>query len=67
MVGFAASLGWEFPPLTARHAATELIHPLERSDRFDELLLVQAQEEGMHLLTRDAKLAAHPLTVTDRR
>lgn len=27
----------------------------------DEMLLVQAQEEGMHLPTRDAKLLVHPL------
>ncbi len=30
---------------------------------FDELLLVQAQEEGMRLLTRDAKLAGHRFAV----
>ena len=32
--------------------------------RFDELLLVQAQEEGLKLATLDRLLVAHPLTVT---
>ena len=62
VVAFAAGVDWEFLPLTARHAA-ELAHSLEHKDPFDELLLVQAQEEGMGLLTRDAKLAGHPFAV----
>lgn len=49
--------------LTADHAAAELAHPLDHKDPFDELLLVQVQEEGMRLLTRDSKLAGHPLAV----
>lgn len=64
MVAFAATMGWEFLPLTARHAAAALAHPLEHKDPFDELLLVQAQEESMRLLTRDSKFAGHPLAVT---
>jgi len=40
MVAFAAGVDWEFLPLTARHAAAELAHPLEHKDPFDELLLV---------------------------
>lgn len=60
VVAFAARMNWEFLPLTARHAAAELTHPLEHKDPFDELLLIQAQEEGMRLLTRDAKLDDHP-------
>lgn len=64
LVAFAAAVDWEFLPLTARHAAAALAHPLEHKDPFDELLLVQAQEEGMRLLTRDAKLARHPFAVT---
>lgn len=51
-------------PLEARHAVAELSHPIEHKDPFDELLLVQAQEEGLRLLTRDAKLSHHPLAVT---
>jgi PIN domain nuclease of toxin-antitoxin system len=63
VVTFAAAIDWELLPLTARHAAAELVQPLEHKDPFDELLLVQAQEEGMRLLTRDTKLIGHPFAV----
>ena len=63
VVAFAAAMDWEFMPLTAYHAAADLIQKLAHKDPFDELLLVQAQEEGMRLLTRDAKLVDHPLAV----
>ncbi|MDE0057290.1 MAG: type II toxin-antitoxin system VapC family toxin [Defluviicoccus sp.] len=53
-----------FLPLTMAHAAAELETPLEHRDPFDELLLVQAQVEGLGLLTADRRLAAHPLAVT---
>lgn len=41
--------------------AAQLHHPLDHKDPFDELLLVQAQESGMKLLTRDGDLQGHPL------
>jgi len=63
IVAFAAAMDWEFLPLTARHAAAALAQPLGHKDPFDELLLVQAQEEGMRLLTRDTKLAGHRFAV----
>ena len=63
MAAFAAAVDWELLPLTARHAAAVLTHPIGHRDPFDEVLLVQAQEEGMRLLTRDEKLAGHPLAV----
>ena len=65
VVAFAAAVGWEFLPLIARHAAAELSHPLDHKDPFDELLLVQAQEEAMRLLTRDTKLMNHPYAAAD--
>ena len=52
-----------FLPMTMRHAASELEAPLDHKDPFDELLLVQAQEEGLRLLTADRRLAGHPLAV----
>jgi PIN domain nuclease of toxin-antitoxin system len=67
VVAFAAAIGWELLPLTARHAAAPLAQPLTHKDPFDELLLVQAQEEGMRLLTRDAKLLGHPLVMPNTR
>ncbi len=51
----------DFLPLTAGHAATPLHEPIPHADPFDELLLVQAQIEGLILLTRDAKLLGHSL------
>ncbi|MCY3597492.1 MAG: type II toxin-antitoxin system VapC family toxin [Rhodospirillales bacterium] len=53
-----------FLPMTMRHAASELEIPLDHGDPFDELLLVQAQEEGLRLLTVDRRLVGHPLAVT---
>ena len=64
LVAFAAGVDWEPLPLTFRHAAANLVVPLAHRDPFDELLLVQAQEEGMRLLTRDAKLVGHPCTIS---
>ena len=54
----------EFVPLEARHAARSLKTPLLHKDPFDELLLVQAQEEGLRLLTSDRLLAGHPWAMT---
>ena len=51
-------------PMTPRHAAEQLETPIPHRHPFDELLLVQAQEEGLHLLTVDQRLAGHPLTIT---
>ena len=51
-------------PMTAGHAARALETPLEHKDPFDELLLVQAQEENLKLLTADRRLAGHPLAIT---
>ena len=52
-----------FLPMTIRHAARELETPLDHKDPFDELLLVQAQEEGLKLLTADRQLAGHPMAI----
>ena len=57
-------LGLDFVPLTARHAACPLETPVPHRDPFDELLLVQAQVEGLRLLTVDRQLVNHPLAVT---
>ena len=49
--------------MTPAHAAQPLETPLPHRDPFDELLLVQAQEEGLKLLTRDRLLIGHPPAV----
>jgi len=66
IVAFAEAMARQFLPLTARHAAAELAQPVDHKDPFDELLLVQAQEEGLRLLTRDSKLVTYPLAATAR-
>ena len=49
--------------LDADLAAKSLTTPMLHNDPFDELLLVIAQERGLRLLTRDQKLAGHPLAL----
>ena len=56
--------GVTFLTMTARHAASDLETPISHRDPFDELLLVQAQEEGLRLLTADRRLIGHPLAIT---
>lgn len=60
------AMGWRIVPLAAAHAIADLREPLGHKDPFDELLLVQAQDEGRRLLTRDRQLAGHPLAVKVR-
>ena len=50
--------------LTTRHAAREFDIPLDHKNPFDELLLIQAQEEGLKLLTTDRWIIGHPLAIT---
>lgn len=57
-------LGLTMLPLAATHAATVLQQSIAHSDPFDELLLAQAQSEGLKLFTRDRLLRDHPLAVT---
>ena len=52
-----------FLPMTPSHAARSLEVPMAHKDPFDEILLVQAQEEGLKLLTIDQHLIGHPLAV----
>ena len=51
-------------PMTMQHAARRLEVPIAHKDPFDEILLVQAQEEGLKLLTMDRQLMGHPLAIT---
>ena len=52
-----------FLPMAVSHAARELATPIDHKDPFDELLLVQAQEEELKLLTADRRIAGHPLAI----
>lgn len=53
-----------FVPMGMRHAAQALDVPLTHRNPFDELLLFQAQEEGLQLLSADRLLADHPPAIT---
>lgn len=61
LLSLAVTAGWTLLPLRPEHAVAALDVPISHKDPFDELLLVQAQVEGMRLLTRDKALAGHPL------
>ena len=53
-----------FLPMTMVHAVKRLDLAIPHRDPFDELLLVQAQAEGLRLLTVDRRLVGHPLAIT---
>jgi len=55
----------DYLPLSTVHAATALLVPISHGDPFDEILLVQAQVEGLKLVTRDARLVGHPLAIRE--
>jgi PIN domain nuclease of toxin-antitoxin system len=61
VLAFGAGMAWTFLPLLPAHAVARLEVPIAHKDPFDELLLVQAQVEGLRLLTRDEALLRHPL------
>jgi PIN domain nuclease of toxin-antitoxin system len=56
-------LGVDILPLAPDQAAASLKHPIPHRDPFDEMLLIQAQELGAKLLTRDRLLIDHPLAI----
>lgn len=49
--------------LAPEQAVIQLTVPLAHNDPFDELLLAQAQLEGLRLMTRDRQLRDHPLAL----
>lgn len=52
-----------FLPMAAGHAACRLKTPIAHRDPFDELLLVQAQQENLKFLTADCQIIGHPLAI----
>lgn len=61
VLGALQRMGLEIQPLDAQTAAKPLLVPIAHKDPFDELLLVQTQQSGARLLTRDRTLLSHPL------
>ena len=50
-----------FLSMTEQHASKPLIVSLQHNDPFDQILMVQTQEEDLRLLTNDRLLRHHPL------
>jgi PIN domain nuclease of toxin-antitoxin system len=50
------SAGFKELPVLSRHAVLAADLPLHHADPFDRLLIAQAIEEPMHLLTTDSRL-----------
>jgi PIN domain nuclease of toxin-antitoxin system len=63
VVAIAEEQDFVFLPMTVSHAAAKLDPPIANKDPFDEMLLIQAQEEGLRLLTVDRQLVGHPLAI----
>ena len=55
--------GFTLLPVSPEHAAAVDLLPLHHGDPFDRLLVAQAQDERLQLLTHDAKLTAYGDTV----
>ena len=54
-------------PLSVRHALRLGQLPLHHRDPFDRLLIAQAQEEGLTILSGDRHFAAYDVQVLDAR
>ena len=57
--------GIRIVPLAPDHALAVAALPLHHRDPFDRLLVVQAQQEGLTLVTADARLHAYDVAVLD--
>lgn len=57
------AIGVPLLALTPLHTANSLLQAPPHADPFDEMLLMQAQAEGVPLLSRDASLAGHPVVL----
>ena len=58
-LGAARAGGFRLLPITPDHAAATVDLPRFHTDPFDRLLLAQARQEQLTLLTADAALAAY--------
>ena len=64
LLGILRQLNIPLIPLDPEVASTALNGAAPNKDPFDEMLLIQAQELGMKLFTRDRDLFDHPVAVT---
>jgi PIN domain nuclease of toxin-antitoxin system len=52
---------FESLPITVEHALAVQDLPLHHSDPFDRILIVQAQVEGLTIVTRDSNILRYPV------
>ena len=60
---FAEKSAMRIEPLKPSDCVAPLDPPLDHKDPFDEMLLTHAQQLGARLLTRDGRLASHPIAL----
>lgn len=60
---FATASGLILEPLTGTVCSASLQHPIDHHDPFDVMMLIHAEQLGARLLTRDARMSAHPLAL----
>lgn len=61
---FWRSMNVEIAPLDPDLAVAVLRNPLPHKDPFDQLLVLQAQELGIKIFTRDNDILTHPLSIS---
>ena len=55
--------GFRLLPVTIEHVYALDSFPLHHRDPFDRLLIAQAHQEGLTLVTHDPKLSAYPVSL----
>jgi len=58
-----ATNGFRLLPVTLEHVYALDSFPLHHRDPFDRLLIAQAHQEGLTLVTHDPKLSAYPVSL----
>jgi PIN domain nuclease of toxin-antitoxin system len=64
LLKFWRGMNVEFEPLNPDLAVALLRVPLPHKDPFDHLLVLQAQELGIKIFTRDDDILDHPLAIS---
>jgi PIN domain nuclease of toxin-antitoxin system len=64
LLAFWRSMKAEISVLDPDHAVALLRVPLPHKDPFDQMLVVQAQELGIKIFTRDDDIKRHPLAIS---
>lgn len=63
LLGALDASGFEILPVAAEHAVRAAALPRHHGDPFDRMLVAQAQQEDMTLVTRDERLGAYRVPI----